>query len=61
MKQGLDLAEKGMVIDIPGEYNLKLPFDTIDEVINFGKFLETNNLQGIDGKERNRRMELVSI
>ena len=53
------LKDLGVVLDIPKEYGLKLPLETIEEVENFARGLDVNNLSDELGNQRNRRLELV--
>ena len=51
--------ETGLVYDIPTEYNIVFPFTEMSTVKDFAANLTVNNLKHEDGRERNRRHELV--
>lgn len=59
LKQREEDVARGILKDIPGEYNISLPFTDIEQVQDFSKNLFCNNL-GSEGGPRNRRLELVS-
>lgn len=60
IEENRKLEKFNIIKDVPSEYALSFPFDSIEEVKHFSQTLEVNNLPDGNGGYRIRKLDLVS-